>query len=102
MHDQMESAIAKKQKRKQRQIASLADDISKTTSMLTEIQAILDTEQPADFLEKVKLSKLIDHDTQSMTGSSIAPMPPVRMRPAPKIPEIKTWKKKWKLKILQK
>jgi len=58
MHSQMESAILKKQKRKNRQIASIAKDINKTNSILTEIQAILDTEKPDDFLEKVKLSKL--------------------------------------------
>lgn len=59
MYKQMEQAIKKKHKRKQRQITTITDDIDRTTSMLDEIQSILNTEKPAHFLEKVKKSKIM-------------------------------------------
>jgi DNA-binding XRE family transcriptional regulator len=93
MYLQMESAMTKKQKRKEKQIATIANDIDRTNSILSEIQAILDTEQPAAFLEKVKTSKAVEsecpslkHQPSLLSTNRIAATPPPR---PPKLPMIK-------------
>lgn len=58
MYSQMDCLIAKKQKRKQREIASISGDLHNTKSMLRTINDILDTEEPRSFLHKLKTSSL--------------------------------------------
>lgn len=58
MYNEMDGFIAKKQKRKQREIANINGDLKNTRSLLRTINDILDTEEPKVFLEKLKTSSL--------------------------------------------
>jgi len=58
MYSQMDNLIAKKQKRKQREIANISSDLNNTKSMLRTINDILETEEPRSFLHKLKASSL--------------------------------------------
>jgi len=58
MYNEMDGFIAKKQKRKQREIATISGDLRNTRSLLRTISDILDTEEPKIFLEKLKTSSL--------------------------------------------
>lgn len=58
MYQDMDSVIAKKQKRKQREIANITGDLKNTKNMLETINDILDTEEPRSFLQKLKTSHL--------------------------------------------
>jgi vacuolar-type H+-ATPase subunit I/STV1 len=58
MYDQLEQLIEKKQERKQKQISTIHHDIEKTNVMLKRIQDILETEEPEQFLNKVKSSNI--------------------------------------------
>lgn len=62
MHKQMETAIAKKHRKKQKQIDSLNSNLDKTNLMITEIQHILSTEKPIEFLTKIKSCNFIDSE----------------------------------------
>lgn len=58
MYNEMDGFIAKKQKRKQREIATISGDLRNTRSLLRTISDLLDTEEPKIFLEKLKTSSL--------------------------------------------
>jgi len=58
MYSQMDNLIAKKQKRKQREIANISSDLNNTKSILRTINDILETEEPRSFLHKLKASSL--------------------------------------------